>query len=98
MQTVTLLFNTNCFNVSYIGGGSSVGSVSGGSSVGSVSTPQAAVPQSILTSRTFFHGKHNFLFSLIQEEQDISNWRKNGHLILVTCLTPGGLPWNSVDE
>ena len=37
-----------------------------------------AARRSTLTSGTFFHGKF-FPLLLIQEEQDVSYWRKNGH-------------------
>ena len=30
--------------------------------------------------------KNNFTLPLIQEEQVVRYWRKNGHLILVNCL------------
>ena len=58
-------------------------SLPGASSVGSVST--LAIRTSTLPSCTFFRGK-NFPHPLIQEEQVVSYWPKNGHLIMVSCL------------
>ena len=46
---------------------------------GSLSALHAVVPRSSLVSGTFFCGKN-------QEEQVVSYWEKNGHLILVNCL------------
>ena len=51
-----------------------------GSSIGSVSALQAD-PR----VRHILLWKNDFL-PLIQEELVVSNWRKNGHLILVNCI------------
>ena len=41
---------------------------------------------SILLLSVHSHDKHSFPLPLIQEEQVVSYWQKNGHLILVYCL------------
>ena len=55
------------------------------SSVDRDSALQAVVSRLTLASGTYFRGK-SFPFPLIQEEQVVSYWRKNGHLILVNCF------------
>ena len=42
--------------------------------VGSMSASQAAIPQFILASRTFFHGKNNIALPLTQEDLVVSYW------------------------
>ena len=36
-------------------------------------------PKVTLASSTFFHGENSFPLPLIQDEQSVSYWRKNGH-------------------
>ena len=55
-----------------------------GSLVGSASLCMLAVTKSKLVSKIFFI--EFFPSSAHSKREAISNWRKNGHLILVTCL------------
>ena len=63
-----------------------------GSSVGRVFASAIDPPV-----RQFFSWKNNLPLPLIQEEQVVSHWRKNGGLILVNCLRQAcpGIVWLS---
>ena len=57
-----------------------------GSLVGSLSASMILILRSTVASGTFFVCEKKIPLPLIQEEQVVSYWQKNGHLILVSYL------------